>query len=82
LIVQSAGSKKNVTRKDMKRGGSLEQDWLKRVRLPPFGNDNAGNCGNKMMSRGNLDEGMKGSDKICGSEGETQLFDMGWMKNG
>jgi hypothetical protein len=45
-------------------------------------NDNAGNCGSKMMSRGNLDEVKKGLDKICGSEGETQLFDMGWMKNG
>jgi hypothetical protein len=74
--------KKNVTRKDMKRGGSLEQDWSKRVRLPPFGNDNAGNCGNKMMIHSNRDEGMKGSAKICGGKGKTQLFDMGWMKNG
>jgi hypothetical protein len=31
--------KKNGESKDMKRGGSLEQDWIKRVRLPPFGND-------------------------------------------
>jgi hypothetical protein len=77
-----AGLKKNGTSKDMKRGGSLEQDWLKRVRLPPFGNDKAGNCGNKVMHRGNLGEGMKGSAKNCGIEGKTQLFDMGWMKNG
>jgi hypothetical protein len=74
--------KKNGESKDMKRGGSLEQDWIKRVRLPPFGNDNAGNCGNKVMSRGNLDEGMKESDENCGGKGEAQLFDMGWMKNG
>jgi hypothetical protein len=52
------------------------------VRLLPFGNDNAGNCGTKVMSCSNLDEGMKGSAKICGIEGKAQMCDMGWMKNG
>jgi hypothetical protein len=42
-------------------------------------NDNAGNCENKLMNRG---EEMKGSDEICGGKGKTQMFDMGWMKNG
>jgi hypothetical protein len=74
--------KKNGTNKDMNRDGSEVQDWSKHVRLPPFGNDNAGNCGNKMMIRDNLDEGMKESNKNCGIAGKAQMFDMGWMKNG
>jgi hypothetical protein len=74
--------KKNGTSKDMNCGGSEEQDWLNRVRLPPLGNDNTGNCEAKMMSRGNLDEGVKGSAEICGGEGKAQMFNMGWMKNG
>jgi hypothetical protein len=24
----------------------------------------------------------EGLDKICGAEGEAQMFDMGWMQNG
>jgi hypothetical protein len=75
-----AGLKKNGENKDMKRDGHELQDWTKRVRLPPFDNDNAGNCGNKVMS--NRDEEKMGSDKNCGIEGKTQMFDMGWMKNG
>jgi hypothetical protein len=35
-----------------------------------------------MMSRSDLDEEKMGLDKICGSKGEAQLFDMGCMKNG
>jgi hypothetical protein len=63
----------------MKRDGSEVQDLSKRVRLPPFGNDNAGNCDHKMEIRDDLN---KESDKNCGGKGEAQLLDMGWMKNG
>jgi hypothetical protein len=42
-------------------------------------NNNASNCGSKLMNRG---EGMKGSEEICGGKGGAQLLDMGWMKNG
>jgi hypothetical protein len=57
-------------------------EGLIRGRLPSLGNDNARNCERNMMSRSNLDEEKMGLDEICGSEGETQMFDMGWMKNG
>jgi hypothetical protein len=75
---ECAGMKK----KDMNRDGSEVQDWLKRVRLPPFGNDNAGNCEHKMEIRGDLNKGTKESDKNCENESKAQMFDMGWMKNG
>jgi hypothetical protein len=42
-------------------------------------NDNAGNCEMNMMNCG---EEKMGKNKICGGKGKTQLFDMGWMKNG
>jgi hypothetical protein len=46
------------------------------------GNDNAGNCGNKMTSHSDLDKEKMGLDKICRGEGKAQMFDIGWMKNG
>jgi hypothetical protein len=76
---QQAGEAAGMKEKDMKRGGSLEQDWSKRVRLPPFSNDNVGNCEHKMEIRDDLN---KESDKNCENESKAQMFDMGWMKNG
>jgi hypothetical protein len=62
------------------------QTWVEELgglicgHLPSLGRTNASNCGNKMMSRGDRDKGKMGLDKICGSKGKAQMFDMGWMK--
>jgi hypothetical protein len=77
-----AGMKKSSTSEKLNHGSRHGFDGLICGRLPSLSNDNAANCGSKMMSCGNLDEEKMGLDEICGSEGETQLFDMGWSKNG
>jgi hypothetical protein len=80
-----SGLKKNGTSEDMSREPGIRyeaQDWLNCVHLLSLSNDNAGNCERNMMSRSNLDKEKMGLDKICGSEGKAQMFDMGWMKNG
>jgi hypothetical protein len=64
------------------RHGVEELGGLIRGHLPSLGNDNAGNCGNKMMSCSDLDDEKRGLDKICGCEGEAQMFNTEWMKNG
>jgi hypothetical protein len=64
-------------------GATLDENKCRRLQtldqLVQSKNDNASNCENKLMNRGERKMGM---NKICGGKGKTQMFDMGWMKNG
>jgi hypothetical protein len=78
-----SGNEENVNLGNKCEGATLDENkcgCLQTLDRQEQGkNDNADKCENNLMNRG---EGMKGSDKICGGKGKTQLFDMGWMKNG
>jgi hypothetical protein len=79
---EAAGMKNSGRSEKLNHGSRHGFEGLICGHLLSLSNDNAGNCERNMMSCSNLDEEKMGLDEICGSKGETQLFDVGWMKNG